>query len=113
MLPMLFSEGVIKRGLPIERFVAVTAENAARLFGLYPRKGTILEGSDADLVIWDPNCVRTVSGANMQSRAGYSVYDGTRVQGWPRWTVRRGEIVLSDDGVIHGDAGSGRLLLRR
>jgi dihydropyrimidinase len=113
MLPMLFSEGVIKRGLPIERFVALTAENAARLFGLHPRKGVVAEGADADVVVWDPACVRIVSGATMQSRAGYSVYDGARVQGWPRWTIRRGQIVLSDDGVIHGEPGSGRLLLRR
>ena len=113
MLPMLFSEGVLKRGLSLERFVALTSENPARLFGLYPRKGTIAEGSDADLVVWDPACTRIIEGARMHSRAGYSVYDGTEVTGWPRLTVRRGHVVLSEDGLIHGEVGSGRLLERR
>ena len=57
--------------------------------------------------------MREVRGERMQSRAGYSVYDGTVVTGWPKWTVRRGEIVLSEDGVVHGKPGSGRLLRRR
>jgi dihydropyrimidinase len=113
MLPMLFSEGVLKRGLALERFVALTSENPARLFGLYPRKGTIQVGSDADLVVWDPKRVRKVEGAKMHSQAGYSVYDGTVVTGWPRWTIRRGEVVLSDDGGCHGRVGSGRLVGRR
>jgi dihydropyrimidinase len=113
MLPMLFSEGVHKRGLSLERFVALTAENPARLFGLYPQKGTIAVGSDADLVVWDPARSRQIDGARMHSRAGYSVYDGTAVAGWPRYTVRRGQIVMSEDGTIHGKVGSGRLLARR
>jgi dihydropyrimidinase len=112
MMPMLFSEGVLKRGLSLERFVALTSENAARLFGLYPKKGTIAEGSDADLVIWDPKHVREIDGARMHSGAGYSVYDGTTVTGWPRLTLRRGEVVLSEDGAIQGRVGSGRLLAR-
>jgi dihydropyrimidinase len=112
MLPMLFSEGVLKRGLSLERFVELTSTNAARLFGLYPRKGTIAVGADADLVVWDPDVERSVDGASMHSRAGYSVYDGTLVRGWPRWTVRRGEVVLADDGSIRARPGSGCLLTR-
>jgi dihydropyrimidinase len=113
MLPMLFSEGVHKRGLSLEKFVALTSENAARLFGLYPRKGTIAEGSDADLVVWDPEIERTIDGSRMHSRTGYSPYDGTQVRGFPKWTVRRGEVVLTDDGGVRAEPGSGRLLTRK
>jgi len=107
--PMLFSEGVRTGRISLERFVEVTATNAARLFGLYPRKGAITPGGDADLVIWDPNLTRTVTHSMMKSNADYSVYEGWHITGWPVTTLRRGEIVFDDDRVI-GGAGSGRLL---
>jgi dihydropyrimidinase len=94
--PMLFSEGVIGGRISLDQFVDLTSANAARLFGLYPRKGVIAVGSDADLVLWDPRERRTVDGARMQSRADYSVYDGWQVQGWPRSVIRRGQILLAD-----------------
>jgi dihydropyrimidinase len=71
-----------------------------------------LEGSDADLVVWDPECIREIRGETMQSAAGYSVYDGRLVQGWPKWTVRRGEVVLDSDGSVHAEPGSGRIVAR-
>jgi dihydropyrimidinase len=113
MRPMLFSEGVKKRGLSLERFVALTAETPARLFGLFPQKGILAEGSDADLVVWDPERTREVRGAEMQSRAGYSVYDGKIVTGWPVYTVRRGEIAYSASDGIQARPGSGRMIARQ
>ena len=111
MLPMLFDAGVVAGRLSLSRFVAVTAANPARLAGLWPRKGTIAPGSDADLVVLDPELTRTIDGAAMRSRAGYSVYDGRAVRGWPRFTVSRGEVVFTG-GEVTGAPGRGRWLHR-
>jgi dihydropyrimidinase len=111
MLPMLFSEGVRSGRISLSRFVSVTATNPARLFGLYPRKGTIAVGSDADLVVLDPQRHRVIDGAAMQSRAGYSAYDGWDVYGWPRFTVSRGDVVL-DNGEVIASPGRGQWLRR-
>ncbi len=111
MLPMLYSEGVRTGNLSLQRFVAVTSTNAARLFGLYPRKGTIAVGSDADLVLWAPTETRQVQGSALFSRAGFSIYEGTEVTGWPQATIRRGQVVF-EKGRIAAQPGSGRLLAR-
>lgn len=108
--PMLYSEGVRKGRLSVERFVALTATHAAKLFGLYPQKGCIAVGSDADLAIYDPKLRRRV-GAPVHSRADYSPYDGWEVTGWPVLTVRCGQVVY-DHGTVTADPGSGRLLRR-
>jgi dihydropyrimidinase len=109
MLPMLFSAGVRTGRLPIEQFVAVTSTNPAKLFGLYPRKGTIAPGADADLTVWDPAVFRTIDGRSMYSRAGFTVYDGTDVSGWPVVVVSRGEVVC-EDGKVTAERGRGRWL---
>jgi dihydropyrimidinase len=109
--PMLFSEGVNKGRISLHRFVEITSTNAARLFGLFPRKGTIAVGSDADLTIWDPTVVRTVDARTMETQADYSPYDGWQVTGWPVTTISRGEVVY-DRGQITGAAGRGRLAPR-
>jgi dihydropyrimidinase len=106
---MLFSEGVRGGRISLQRMVELTSTNAARLFGLYPRKGSLAVGGDADLVIFDPSLVRTVSGSMLKSNADYSVYEGREVTGWPTLTLRRGEIVFRDDEVL-GRPGSGRIL---
>jgi dihydropyrimidinase len=106
VMPMLFSEGVRAGRLSLSRFIALTSTNAARLFGLYPRKGTIAVGSDADLVVLDPERRRVIDGRDMHSRAGYSVYDGREVYGWPRFTVSRGAVVL-EDGQVTAQPGRG------
>jgi dihydropyrimidinase len=111
LMPMLFSEGVVTGRISLDQFVDLTSANAARLFGLYPRKGVIAPGSDADLALWDPHERRTVDGARMRSRADYSVYDGWDVQGWPRIVVQRGQVLLAD-GEIIARPGQG-LWLRR
>lgn len=110
-LPMLFSEGVRTKRLSIEQFVAVTSTNPAKLFGLYPRKGTIAVGSDADLVVWDGSMTRKIDGARMNSRCDYSPYDGFEVTGWPKWTLSRGEIV-AENGKVIAKAGRGELAKR-
>jgi dihydropyrimidinase len=111
MLPMLFSAGVSTGRISLHRFVALTSTSPARLFGLYPRKGTIAVGSDADLLVLDPQLRRTIDGSSMQSRAGYSAYDGREVCGWPRFTISRGDVVL-EDGQVLAKPGRGRWLRR-
>ena len=112
LMPMLFSEGVSAGRISLDRFVELTSANAARLFGLYPRKGAIAVGSDADLALWDPQERRVVDGARMRSRAGYSVYDGASVQGWPRFVIRRGQVLLAD-GDCTAEPGQGQHARRR
>jgi dihydropyrimidinase len=112
MLPMLYSEGVRNRKITLQQFVKLTSSNAAKLFGLYPRKGHIGLGSDADLVIFDPHRTRIIEPSFLKSKSDYSVYEGWRVTGWPVVTIRRGEIVFQEDHVI-GKPGSGELLHRK
>jgi dihydropyrimidinase len=111
MVPMLYSEGVRTGRISLSRFIEVTSTNAAKLFGLFPQKGTIAVGSDADFVIFDPNLPRTIENSMLVSNVDYSVYEGWDVTGWPLITIRRGELVYRD-GEIVGSPGSGRLLHR-
>jgi len=111
LMPLLFSEGVRKGRLSLQHFVDVTSTNAAKLFGLFPAKGTIAVGSDADLVIWDPEQSRTIKGTEGQSRAGYSLYEDWAVTGWPVTTISRGDMIY-DGGRIVAQPGRGRLVQR-
>jgi dihydropyrimidinase len=111
MLPMLYSEGVRPGRITLGQFVQVTSTNASKLFGLFPRKGTIAVGSDADLVVFDPELTRTIDGSILKSRSDYSAFEGRQVTGWPLLTLRRGEIVFADGKVI-GRPGTGRILMR-
>jgi dihydropyrimidinase len=111
LMPMLYSEGVVAGRITLRRFVELTSSNTAKLFGLYPRKGVIAVGSDADLLLWDHSESRVIDGASMQSRAGYSVYDGWHVQGWPTTVISNGSVVLSD-GTITARPGQGRWVRR-
>lgn len=110
MLPMYFSESRTRR-MTLERFVATTSTNAAKRFGLYPRKGAIAEGSDADVVIWDPNRRDVVRAADDHSNSDYSVYEGREVTGWPDVTIRRGEIVARQTTIL-ALPGTGQLVRR-
>jgi len=111
LMPLLFSKGVREGRISLQRFVEITSTNAAKLFGLFPRKGTIAIGSDADLVIWDPELPRIIHGAEGMSHAAYSLYEGWEVVGWPIYTLRRGEVIYAD-GHITAQAGRGRLIKR-
>ncbi|MFN0090185.1 MAG: amidohydrolase family protein [Acidimicrobiales bacterium] len=110
-LPMFWSAGVRTGRVSVGRFVEVTATNPAKLFGMYPQKGTIAVGADADLVVWDPAAVRVVDGASMHSRADYTPYDGWEVTGWPAFTLSRGEVV-AEGADVRGAPGRGRLVHR-
>jgi dihydropyrimidinase len=107
--PMMFSEGVGKGRISLEEMVAVTSTNAAKIFGMYPRKGVIAVGSDADIVIWDPLKKKILNDKDQLSKAGYSTYAGTEVTGLPITTIRRGEIVW-DNGKILAKPGSGQFI---
>ena len=110
-LPILFSEGVRRGRITLERFVALTATNPARIYGLAPRKGTIAVGADADLAVWDPNRVAVVRRDLLHDRMDYTPFEGMPLTGWPVTTMSRGEIVWHD-GQVRGIAGRGRLLRR-
>jgi dihydropyrimidinase len=94
-MPMLWSLGVARNRISLARFVEVTSSNPAKLFGMYPQKGCIAPGSDADLVVLDPTETRVIDGANMHSASGYSPYDGWEITGWPKFTISRGDPDLS------------------
>jgi len=96
LVPMLYSEGVVKRRISLERMVNLVASNPAEIFGLYPRKGAIIEGADADLVILDPNAKVVVRASEMHSRADYDPFEGFEVTGWPRATISRGEVIVEN-----------------
>jgi dihydropyrimidinase len=110
-LPIVFSEGVANGRIDAPEFVRLTASNPARLFGLYPRKGTIAPGSDADLVVWDPKKRVRITNALLQHVIDYTPYEGLEVTGWPLATIRRGEIVMRD-GKVQAEPGSGQFLAR-
>jgi dihydropyrimidinase len=108
-LPLLYSEGVLKGRISIERFVELTATNAARLYGLYPRKGTLAVGADADLVIWDEGRDIEISNEMLHHAVDYTPYEGMRIQAWPALTLSRGEIVW-DGRIPQGQRGRGEFL---
>ena len=108
-MPMLFSEGVGKGRITLEKFVAITATNPARIYGLYPRKGTIAVGADADIVIWDPDLEVTVTHDMLHDAMDYTPYEGRRIKGWPVTTLSRGEVVW-DGKEPRGRPGRGAFL---
>jgi dihydropyrimidinase len=108
-LPLLFSEGVQRGRLDLNRFVALSAANHARLYGLYPRKGTIAVGSDADIAIWDPERETTVTAGLLHDNVGYTPYEGRKLKGWPVTVLSRGRVVV-EDGRLLVDRGSGAFL---
>jgi dihydropyrimidinase len=110
-MPLLFSAGVQEERLTIEQFVALCATNPARLYGLYPRKGIIATGSDADLAIWDPERRVEVSASMLHDNMDYTPYEGRVLRGWPVCTISRGDIVCDTNGV-HAAPGRGSFLAR-
>jgi dihydropyrimidinase len=108
---MLYAEGVRAGRISLTTFVAVASANPAKLFGLWPRKGCLAVGSDADLVAIDPDRSFRVSAAAMESRSDFDPYEGYEAKGWPVLTISRGEVVMRD-GQVLGPAGRGRMLSR-
>ncbi|MEM7527087.1 MAG: dihydropyrimidinase [Pseudomonadota bacterium] len=110
-LPILFSEGVVGGRIDLTRFVAVTATNHAKLYGLYPQKGTIAVGSDADIVLWDPKRRETIRQEILHHGSDYTPWEGFEVTGWPVTTILRGRVVV-EDGALTGAGRQGTHLAR-
>lgn len=106
-LPILFSQGVMTGRIDLPRFVAITATNHAKTYGLYPQKGTIAIGADADIAIWDPAVKRTIRHADLHDGADYSPYEGMDITGWPTMTIVAGKVMV-EDGVLVGEKGHGK-----
>ncbi|WP_416149932.1 dihydropyrimidinase [Salipaludibacillus sp. HK11] len=108
---ILFSEGVKKGRITLNQFVDMTSTRSAKLFGLYPKKGTISVGTDADIVIFDPNVERTISVETHHMAVDYNAFEGMKVTGEPISVLSRGEFVIKDKQFV-GEVGSGEYLKR-
>jgi len=108
-MPLLFSEGVGKGVIDLERFVALTATNQAKIYGIYPKKGTIAVGSDADIVIWDDERETTITNEILHHDVDYTPYEGMTIKGWPAITLSRGDVVWAD-GEVRAEKGRGAFL---
>lgn len=109
LLTVTYDWGINRGLINLVRLAQVLCENPAKIFGLYPQKGAILPGSDADLVIFDPCREFTIQAENQHSRAGYTLYEGRQVLGWPEMTFQRGQPVLKD-GTVVAEPGRARFL---
>ena len=108
---IVWSEGVQKRGMSLERFVDVTSANAAKILGMYPKKGALAPGSDADIVLVDPAIRKTLAKSDFHV-SDYSPWEGWNIQGWPVTTILRGKVVVAD-GKLYGSTSDGRLISRK
>ena len=106
-----YTEGVVKQGMSLERFVAITSTNPARILGFYPRKGAIAPGSDADITIMDPSVRMRLSASDLHLR-DYIPWEGWEVAAWPTTTILRGKVMV-EDGVFTGELTDGRLIPRK
>jgi dihydropyrimidinase len=107
--PLLFSEGVSKGKITIADFVRMSSSNPAKFNGLFPAKGLIAPGSDADLAIWDPTVTRTLTAAGLHQGTDFTPFEGFRIAGWPRTVISRGKLIV-DEGEFVGAPGYGKLL---
>src|SRR5580765_2739672 len=107
----LIYNGVVENRISLNRFVELTSTAAAKIFGLFPKKGTIAVGSDADIVIFDPKRVATISAATHHMRVDYSAYEGRKVTGVSEIVLSRGTVIV-ENGKFLGKPGAGRFLKR-
>jgi dihydropyrimidinase len=110
--PILYSEGVAKGRLTLPQFVALVATNPARNFGLYPQKGTLLPGADADVVLFDPAATWTMGQATSHSNNDWHAYEGIEISGQIRRVYARGELIIDGDDCL-AEKGRGRYLHRK
>jgi dihydropyrimidinase len=109
MLTITYNEGVRKGRIGLRRLVQLFSENPAKIFGLYPKKGVLQKGSDADLILFDPNQIHTIQHKTQHSRAPYTLYEGRRCLGMPILSMQRGKILI-EDGEMKGRPGEGKFL---
>ena len=110
-MPMLWTHGVGTGRLTPNEFVAVTSTNIAKILGMYPKKGAVLVGSDADLVVWDPEATKTITAGAQQSAIDYNVFEGQTVKGLPRFTLTRGVVAVTE-GKVNSREGHGEFVAR-
>lgn len=110
-LPLLFSEGFMKRRITLNHFVALAATNVSKIYGLDHCKGSITEGKDADIAIWDPDLSREVRAADLHDNMEYTPYEGMQVNGWPTTVIQRGKVIV-DNGELHAARGAGEFVPR-
>lgn len=110
-MPMLWTHGVGTGRLTPNEFVAVTSTNIAKILGMYPKKGAVLVGSDADLVVWDPEATKTITAGAQQSAIDYNVFEGQAVKGLPRFTLTRGVVAVTE-GKVDSREGHGEFVAR-
>jgi len=110
-MAVLWDAGVNSGRLTPSEFVAITSANAAKLFNMYPRKGVIAEGADADLVLWDPAGIKTLSAKTQFSKNDFNIFEGRTVRGIPSHTIAQGRIVFAR-GELRAEQGRGRYLKR-
>jgi dihydropyrimidinase len=111
-LPVAFTKFVVERRMPLTRFVDITSANAARILGLYPQKGAIRPGSDADLVLIDPTLEKTITLGDLHADADYSIWEGFTARGYPVMTILRGKVIV-EHGKLAGSSSDGRWISRR
>ena len=110
-MPMLWTYGVGTGRLTMNEFVAVTSTNIAKILNIYPKKGAILAGADADIVVWDPEKEKTIAANTQQSAIDYNVFEGKHVKGLPRFTLSKGKVVIHD-GDVRTEEGHGEFVKR-
>jgi len=108
---LLYDGGVVGKRITLNRWIELTATTPAKLMGMFPKKGTIAVGSDADIVVWDPKATQTLSAKTHHMRVDYNPYEGRKVKGRASVVLSRGEVIVEKDRFL-GKKGRGRFVKR-